>query len=87
MSHPDFTAQLQSITTLWLVLISLPTEDRRLSCPGNRQVIALQNSDVGSDQFCHDLKMPVRLMVAFCWSVFIVTALRQSIFAYLVVEL
>jgi len=30
---PAFTPQLQSVTTLWLVLISCPTEDRRLSWP------------------------------------------------------
>ena len=31
---PAFTPQPQSITALWLVLISCPTEDRRLSWPG-----------------------------------------------------
>ena len=31
---PAFTPQPQSITALWLVLISRPTEGRRLSWPG-----------------------------------------------------
>ena len=31
---PAFTPQLQSITTLWLVLIFRPMESRRLSRPG-----------------------------------------------------
>jgi len=34
MSHPAFTLQPQSITTLWQVLISRPAEGRRLSWPG-----------------------------------------------------
>ena len=33
MSHPAFTPQPQSITTIWSVLISRPAEDRRLSWP------------------------------------------------------
>jgi len=33
MNHA-FTPQLQSITALWLVLISRPAEGRRLSWPG-----------------------------------------------------
>ena len=33
ISHPAFTPQLQSITALWLVLISCPTWDMRLSWP------------------------------------------------------
>ena len=31
---PAFTPQLQSVTALWLVLISHPAEGRRLSWPG-----------------------------------------------------
>jgi len=31
---PAFSPQLQSISALWLVFISRPTEGRRLSCPG-----------------------------------------------------
>ena len=34
MSHPVFTPQPQSITALWLVLISHPAEGRRLSWSG-----------------------------------------------------
>jgi len=34
MSHPTFTPQPQRITTLWPVLISRPTEGKRLSWPG-----------------------------------------------------
>jgi len=33
MSHPAFTPQPQSITALWPVLISHPTEGRRLNWP------------------------------------------------------
>jgi len=33
-SHPAFTPQPQSITVLWLILISRPAEGRRLSWPG-----------------------------------------------------
>jgi len=34
MSHPTFTPQLQSITALWPVLISIRAYGRRLSWPG-----------------------------------------------------
>jgi len=34
MSHPAFTPLQQSITALWLVLISRLAEGRRLSWPG-----------------------------------------------------
>ena len=34
MNHTCLNPQLQSIAALWLVLISCPTEDRRLSWPG-----------------------------------------------------
>ena len=37
---PAFTPQLQSIITLWLVLISCPDEGRRLSWPGKYIVTA-----------------------------------------------
>jgi len=33
MSHPTFTPQQQRITALWPVLISRPTDGRRLSWP------------------------------------------------------
>jgi len=33
-SAPAFNPQLQNVAALWLVLISRPTEDRRLSWPG-----------------------------------------------------
>ena len=34
MSDAAFTPQLQSVTTLWPILISHPIEGRRLSWPG-----------------------------------------------------
>ena len=34
ISHPAFTSQSQRITALWSILISRPTEGRRLSRPG-----------------------------------------------------
>jgi len=41
MSHPAFTPQPQSITTLWPVLISCPTVGRRLSWTGFANLILL----------------------------------------------